>query len=155
MRYYSILKLSGPEKNSLGVLRSARQDSELIHFNADKTLAKNNYYFQMKYFTGFHSFTMPFKFRSYHLTCLHTEVGITRQMKLNWLLSSNTLGKMQYSQEHLKTIVYANFEGQRECIMGYSKIEHTEHNNLTAAPHGELQEFYYLLMRRNWILKTT
>ena len=30
---------------------------------------------------------------------------------------------MQYSQEHLKTMVYAKFEGQAECIMGNSKIE--------------------------------
>ena len=33
---------------------------------------------------------------------------------------------MQYSQEHLKTMVYAEFGGQTECIMGNSKIE----NNL-------------------------
>ena len=83
MRYYSILKLSGLEKNSLGVLRNACQDSELIYFNADKTLGKNYYCFQMKYFTGFRSFTMPFKFCPYYLTCLHTEVGITREKKLN------------------------------------------------------------------------
>ena len=33
---------------------------------------------------------------------------------------------MQYSQEHLKTMVYAKFVGvggQTECIMGNSKIE--------------------------------
>ena len=30
---------------------------------------------------------------------------------------------MQSSQEHLKTISYAKFEGQTECIMGDSKIE--------------------------------
>ena len=34
---------------------------------------------------------------------------------------------MQYSQEHLKTMVYAKFGGQTECIMGNWKIE----NNLT------------------------
>ena len=28
---------------------------------------------------------------------------------------------MQYSQEHLKTMVYAEFGGQTECIMGNSK----------------------------------
>ena len=32
---------------------------------------------------------------------------------------------MQYSQEHLKTMVYANFGGQTECIIGNSKIENT------------------------------
>ena len=30
---------------------------------------------------------------------------------------------MQYSQEHLKTMVYAEFGGQKECIMGNWKIE--------------------------------
>ena len=30
---------------------------------------------------------------------------------------------MQYSQEHLKTMVYAKFGGQTEGIMGNSKIE--------------------------------
>ena len=33
---------------------------------------------------------------------------------------------MQYSQEHLKTMVYAKFGGQTECIMGNSKIENIE-----------------------------
>ena len=32
---------------------------------------------------------------------------------------------MQYSQEHLKTMVYAEFGGQTECIMENSKIENT------------------------------
>ena len=30
---------------------------------------------------------------------------------------------MQYSQEHLKTMVYAKFGGQTGCIMGNWKIE--------------------------------
>ena len=30
---------------------------------------------------------------------------------------------MLYSQEHLKTMVYAKFGEQTECIMGNSKIE--------------------------------
>ena len=30
---------------------------------------------------------------------------------------------MQYSQEHLKTMVYAESGGQTECIMGNWKIE--------------------------------
>ena len=34
---------------------------------------------------------------------------------------------MQYSQEHLKTMVYAKFGGQTECIMGNWKIENTEY----------------------------
>ena len=32
---------------------------------------------------------------------------------------------MQYSQEHLKTVVYAKFRGQTECIMGNWKIENS------------------------------
>ena len=32
---------------------------------------------------------------------------------------------MQYSQEHLKTMIYAEFGGQTECIMGNWKIENT------------------------------
>ena len=37
---------------------------------------------------------------------------------------------MQYSQEHLKTMVYAEFGGQTECIMGNSKIENWVSKNL-------------------------
>ena len=33
---------------------------------------------------------------------------------------------MQYSQEHLKTMVYAEFGGQTECIMGNWKIVNTD-----------------------------
>ena len=33
---------------------------------------------------------------------------------------------MQYSQEHLKTMVYAKFGGQTECIMGNWKIENVD-----------------------------
>ena len=36
---------------------------------------------------------------------------------------------MQYSQEHLKTMVYAEFGGQTECIMGNWKIENASHGN--------------------------
>ena len=32
---------------------------------------------------------------------------------------------MQYSQEHLKTMVYAKFGGQTECIMGNWKLENS------------------------------
>ena len=42
---------------------------------------------------------------------------------LHNLLFSHALGNMQSSQEHLKTISYAKFGGQTECIMGDSKIE--------------------------------
>ena len=36
---------------------------------------------------------------------------------------------MQYSQEHLQTMVYAEFGGQTESIMGNSKIENGYHAN--------------------------
>ena len=39
------------------------------------------------------------------------------------LLFSNAVGDTAYSQEHLKTMVYAKFGGQTKCIMGNSKIE--------------------------------
>ena len=42
---------------------------------------------------------------------------------LHKLLFSNDLGDKVYSQEHLKTMVYAKFGGQTKCIMGNSKIE--------------------------------
>ena len=35
---------------------------------------------------------------------------------------------MQYSQEHLKTMVYAEFGGQTECIMGNWKIENKQYH---------------------------
>ena len=41
----------------------------------------------------------------------------------NFALFSNALGNMQCPQEHLKTMVYANFGGQTKCIMGNSKTE--------------------------------
>ena len=41
------------------------------------------------------------------------------------LLFSNALGDTAYSQEHLKTMVYAKFGGQTKCIMGNSKIENS------------------------------
>ena len=40
---------------------------------------------------------------------------------------------MQYSQEHLKTMVYAKFGGQTECIMGNWKIENTSGRYMSRA----------------------
>ena len=40
---------------------------------------------------------------------------------------------MQYSQEHLKTMVYAKFGGQTECIMGNWKIENEDVYELKGA----------------------
>ena len=42
---------------------------------------------------------------------------------------------MQYSQEHLKTMVYAKFGGQTECIMGNWKIENTKMLNFDASKY--------------------
>ena len=44
---------------------------------------------------------------------------------LHKLLSSNALGKIQYSPEHLKTMVYAKFGRQTECIVGDLKVENS------------------------------
>ena len=52
----------------------------------------------------------------------HNTLRLLPQM-LQRLLFANALGKMQYSQEHLKTMVYAKFGGQTESIKGDSKIE--------------------------------
>ena len=41
---------------------------------------------------------------------------------------------MQYSQEHLKTMVYAKFGGQTECIMGNWKMENC-HKGSALFPH--------------------
>ena len=51
---------------------------------------------------------------------------------------------MQYSQEHLKTMVYAKFGGQTECIMGNSKIENWSHwynkvSDLPTLSHANLE----------------
>ena len=50
---------------------------------------------------------------------------------------------MQYSQEHLKTMVYAKFGGQTECIMGNSKIV----NDMQTYTSLGLLNLYYL---RKW-----
>ena len=54
----------------------------------------------------------------YNITCTLFALQV-----LHKLLSWNTLGNMQTSQEHFKTIIYAKFGGQTECIMGNWKIE--------------------------------
>ena len=47
---------------------------------------------------------------------------------------------MQYSQEHLKTMVYAEFGGETECIMGNSKIE-----NSTILSYATIQQHTNIL----------
>ena len=61
---------------------------------------------------GFSSFSI-FEFPIIHFVCPQI---------LHKPLFSNALGNMQCPQEHLKTIVYAKFGGQTNCIMGNSKI---------------------------------
>ena len=46
---------------------------------------------------------------------------------------------MQYSQEHLKTMVYAKFGGQTECIMGNWKIENRQ------VSHSEQETIWIIL----------
>ena len=52
---------------------------------------------------------------------------------------------MQYSQEHLKTMVYAEFGGQTECIMGNWKIENRPTINILASFWCEGSEVNELL----------
>ena len=54
---------------------------------------------------------------------------------------------MQYSQEHLKTMVYAEFGGQTECIMGNWKIENGMRDVGTVfhAKGGEKERFKIVL----------
>ena len=61
---------------------------------------------------------------------------------------------MQYSQEHLKTKVYAEFGGQTECIMGNSKIENYFHSKISSYASfihkncsGQLLSAYFLFSR--------
>ena len=57
---------------------------------------------------------------------------------------------MQYSQEHLKTMVYAEFGGQTECIMGNWKIENKFLNFVSEILHlrGGLVSIFLLPMNK-------
>ena len=48
----------------------------------------------------------------------------------------NALGNMQFSQEHLKTTVYAKFGDQAVCIMGDSKVENWSSLSPPPTPHA-------------------
>ena len=61
------------------------------------------------------------------------------------LLSSNALGKMPYSQELLKTNVYAKFGGQTECIMGDSKIVKAWLHPITLSQKFKIAEILTLI----------
>ena len=56
---------------------------------------------------------------------------------------------MQYSQEHLKTMVYAKFGGQTECIMGNWKIE----NSLVLITEKQVE--HHVLMSFSLVANTT
>ena len=62
---------------------------------------------------------------------------------------------MQYTQEHLKTMVYAKFGGQTEVIMGNWKIEncmtgfHAE-LSLRAITHNNCYSCAHLML---WVIK--
>ena len=53
---------------------------------------------------------------------------------------------MQYSQGHLKTMVYAEFGGQTECIMGNSKIENNR-NRIEAQGIGIVTPLHVQLIK--------
>ena len=50
---------------------------------------------------------------------------------------------MQYSQEHLKTMVYAEFGGQTECIMGNWKIENSVNKASASLPQCNLAKIHW------------
>ena len=52
---------------------------------------------------------------------------------------------MQCPQEHLKTIVYAKFEGQTKCIMGNSKIENRLSNPISNLFRGTVSMWQGIL----------
>ena len=52
---------------------------------------------------------------SHNTLCLPPQI-------LQGLLSSNAFGKMQYSKEHMRTMVHANFGGQQSVLRGIRKI---------------------------------
>ena len=65
------------------------------------------------------------------------------------LLFSNPLGRTVYSQKDRKTIPYAKFAGQTECIMGDSKIvsgkevcTHPSHLVLIILLYGAMEVFW-------------
>ena len=67
---------------------------------------------------------------------------------------------MQYSQEHLKTMVYAEFGGQTECIMGNSKIENANsHSFFIWGVLGLWKQYFpfpnteILLISEQWIIR--
>ena len=60
-----------------------------------------------------------FPIAAHNALCLPPKFCITYRLKM-------LLGKCNTSQEHLKTMVYAEFGGQTECIMGNWKIENTD-----------------------------
>ena len=129
----------------------------------------------MKYFTGFHSFTMPFKwvllppylfaYWSSDNSRGEIELTIFKSLMIHSACSprfcTSYCLQMLFGKQCTHRSIWKQWFMQTlgdkvgECIMGNLKIEHTENNNLTAIPHGELQKFYYPLMRRNWILITT
>ena len=59
---------------------------------------------------------------------------------------------MQYSQEHLKTMVYAKFGGQTECIMGNWKIENAINSAEPAVSVWENRRFITSIVRNNYYL---
>ena len=60
----------------------------------------------------------------YHITpCLHPLPLPPPKLAVFDVFKIKALGNMQFSQEHLKTTVYAIFGDQGGCIMGDSKVE--------------------------------
>ena len=63
----------------------------------------------------------------------------------------NALGNMQFSQEHLKTTVYAKFGDQAVCIMGDFKIENWSSLSPPPTPHATKPSIRDDPFTRKWI----
>ena len=53
---------------------------------------------------------------------------------------------MQYSQGHLKTMVYAEFGGQTECIMGNWKIGNGDLGGITPSSTSKILQKILILI---------
>ena len=75
---------------------------------------------------------------------IKVKVGIPESFKVGWYppkklgrVTLNAPGSIAFSQEHFKTISYAKFGGQTECIMGNWKIVNAPQKNIPEKPQIE------------------
>ena len=83
------------------------------------------------------------------VSCVHVYCTLLAPQILHRPLFSDPLGRTVYSQKDRKTIPYAKFAGQTECIMGDSKIvsgkevcTHPSHLVLIILLYGAMEVFW-------------